>query len=57
MKSPINGGPGRSLMSEDQFELDRQARQRVSKELGHNRIEITDVYLGRLLTEGASSCS
>ncbi|EAQ45976.1 putative integrase [Roseobacter sp. MED193] len=57
MKCPINGGPDRSLMSEDQYELDRQARQRISKELGHNRIEITDVYLGRLQQGGAVSCS
>lgn len=55
MKCPINGGPDRSLMTEDQYELDRQARQRISKELGHNRIEITDVYLGRLQQGGAIS--
>lgn len=57
MKCPINGGPGRSLMSDEQYELDRQARQRISKELGHNRIEITDVYLGRLLQGGSALCS
>lgn len=49
MKCPVNGGPNRSLMSNDQYELDRQVRARISKELGHNRIEIVDVYLGRLL--------
>ncbi len=54
MKCPINGGPERSLMSDEQYELDRQARQRISKELGHNRIEITDVYLGRLLQGGTA---
>lgn len=55
MKCPINGGPGRSLMSDEQYELDRQARARISKELGHNRIEIVDVYIGRLLQAGVSS--
>ncbi len=56
MKCPLNGGPERSLMSDEQYELDRQARQRISKELGHNRIEITDVYLGRILQERSASC-
>ena len=49
MKCPLNGGPDRSMMTDEQYELDRQARARISKELGHSRIEITDVYLGRIL--------
>lgn len=45
---PLNGGPNRSLLSDAEYELDRQTRLRIAKELGHNRIEICDVYLGRL---------
>ena len=57
MKCPLNGGPSRSLMTEEQYELDRQARRRIASELGHNRVEIADAYLGRVLQEGGALCS
>lgn len=48
MQCPLLGGPHRSMLTDDQYELDRQTRLRIAKELGHNRIEICDIYLGRL---------
>ena len=46
-KAPIAGGPNRSALSADERALDRQARAVISAELGHNREQITAVYLGR----------
>lgn len=46
-KSPFAGGPTREELSKDQKRLDTSARLQVSRELGHNRVEITNVYLGR----------
>jgi len=46
MKPPVCGGTKRMDMTEDQRKLDIAARLLVSKELGHNRLEITNVYLG-----------
>ncbi|OPB14121.1 integrase [Pseudomonas fluorescens] len=40
--APINGGRGHR---EDR-ELDRQARQQISQELGHNRIDVVSAYIG-----------
>lgn len=45
--SPFAGGPSRKELKKDQRELDTSARLQVSRELGHNRVEITNVYLGR----------
>ena len=44
--SPAAGGPDPSDMSEIEKETDERSRLIVSRELGHNRIEITTVYLG-----------
>jgi len=55
IKCPVNGGPSRLMMDDALYELDRQARARIAKELGHSRIEICDVYLGRLLNESAAA--
>lgn len=46
LKPPAKGGamPG-ALTGEDRWR-DRAARQALSYELGHNRLEITKVYLG-----------
>jgi hypothetical protein len=46
-QAPIVGGPIRSAMSADERALDEKARAVISTELGHNRIAITGVYLGR----------
>ena len=46
-ESVFAGGPKRDALNTDQRTIDIQARLQVSRELGHNRIEITDVYLGR----------
>lgn len=40
--APVNGGRGHR---EDR-ELDRQARQQISQELGHNRIDVVSAYIG-----------
>lgn len=40
-------GPTWKELTAEQQELDVAARLQVSQELGHNRIEITNVYLGR----------
>ena len=45
--SPFAGGPLRKGLSDGQKDLDIEARLQVSRELGHNRLEITNVYLGR----------
>ena len=46
-KAPAAGGPTRSLLNHVQRTLDFNVRQTISRELGHERIEITAVYLGR----------
>jgi len=45
--SPFENGPKFNDMTEEQRKIDEQARLQVSQELGHNRISITDVYLGK----------
>lgn len=44
---PLAGGKRRHQMTETEREQDRAARMQVSNELGHNRLAITDTYLGR----------
>lgn len=46
-KSPLAGGPSRSELTLEQKIRDFEARMVVSNELGHNREEVTAVYLGR----------
>jgi site-specific recombinase XerC len=46
-KAPLDGGPNRSTLSADERALDKKARAVISAELGHNREQITTVYLGR----------
>ncbi|MFK7958709.1 MAG: phage integrase N-terminal domain-containing protein [Lysobacterales bacterium] len=43
---PTNGGRGKSIMTKTERRIDALARQEVSQELGHERISITNVYLG-----------
>jgi site-specific recombinase XerC len=45
-QSPVAGGPATKSLSEEQRALDRGARETISRELGHERISISAVYLG-----------
>jgi integrase len=45
-QSPVAGGPATKSLSEEQRALDRGARETISRELGHDRISISAVYLG-----------
>lgn len=45
--APFAGGPKRSELTRAQRARDDQVRLQVSRELGHNRIDITSVYLGK----------
>jgi len=46
-KSPAAGGPTSKSLSSEQRKLDREARLIISRELGHERIQIVSVYLGK----------
>ncbi|MGV8401403.1 phage integrase N-terminal domain-containing protein [Pseudomonas aeruginosa] len=46
-KAPAAGGPSARLLTPEQRAVDSQARQAISRELGHERPQITAVYLGR----------
>ncbi|HCE6004155.1 integrase domain-containing protein [Pseudomonas aeruginosa] len=46
-KAPAAGGPAAWDLTRTQRRLDAQARQTISRELGHERTQITSVYLGR----------
>jgi len=46
-KPPAKGGPKRAELTPEQREIDHAARLIISCETGHNREEITAVYLGR----------
>ncbi len=46
-RAPVDGGPSRSALSPAQRGIDRLARLQVSRDLGHEREQITVVYLGR----------
>ena len=46
-ESPLAGGPASKSLGSDQCALDKEARETLSRELGHSREEITKVYLGR----------
>ena len=46
-KPPAAGGPAVRDLTPDQRAVDVEARQQISRELGHERIQITSVYLGR----------
>jgi Phage integrase, N-terminal/Integrase len=45
--APATGGPRSRDLTAEQREVDRQARLAISAELGHEREQITAVYLGR----------
>lgn len=44
---PAAGGPTVDTMTKTDAARDRSARMEVSHELGHNRLDVTDTYLGR----------
>lgn len=46
-KAPAAGGPPKRTLNEAQREKDAVARKAISRELGHERTTITNVYLGR----------
>lgn len=46
-QSPAAGGPNSKQLTAQQKALDTEARQTISIEMGHHRIQITAVYLGR----------
>jgi len=45
--APAANGPRWTELTPAQREIDREARITISHELGHNRLEISSVYLGR----------
>ena len=46
-KAPAAGGPSAKQLSPEEKAVDREARLIISRELGHEREQITAVYLGR----------
>jgi len=45
-KAPVAGGPKAKTLTPEQRETDRQARLTISRELGHEREQITAAYCG-----------
>ncbi len=45
-KSSAAGGPGKAQFGLSQRLVDRHARQQISRELGHERLTVTSIYLG-----------
>ena len=45
-KSPAAGGPGKAQLDLSQRLVDQHVRQQISRELGHERVKVTAVYLG-----------
>lgn len=46
-KAPAAGGPSTKMLTPEQRLQDSHARQTISYELGHERLQVTAVYLGR----------
>ena len=46
-QAPAEGGPNAKTLTAEQRETDRQARLTISRELGHEREQITAAYLGK----------
>jgi hypothetical protein len=44
---PARGGPTSKQLTKQQKTIDREAREVISREMGHGREAITAVYLGR----------
>lgn len=45
-KAPVQGGPKRAELSSADKQLDNTARQLISRELGHERLDVVSVYIG-----------
>lgn len=45
-QSPINGGPARNRLNQQERRIDRKVRGQISRELGHSRISILKIYCG-----------
>ena len=45
-KAPAAGGPARPELTDEERRIDAEARKRLSRELGHGRIEIVRQYVG-----------
>ena len=43
---PHDGGPKGNALTEEQKRIDKQARLMISKELGHERLSIVNIYCG-----------
>jgi hypothetical protein len=44
---PVEGGPSRREMTEDERQRDSEVRQQLAEELGHGRARVTSHYFGR----------
>jgi hypothetical protein len=44
---PARGGPTSKQLTTEQKKIDREAREIISREMGHNREQIVAVYVGR----------
>ena len=45
-KAPTAGGSSKYLLDATQRAIDQRARQQISRELGHGRVQVTAIYLG-----------
>ena len=45
--APAAGGPSGADLTPEQKDKDREARETISRELGHDRLQVVSVYLGR----------
>ena len=46
-KAPAAGGPPSGVLSDTQQAMDVEVRQAISRDLGHERLQVTSIYLGR----------
>jgi hypothetical protein len=44
---PAPGGPGIKALTPEQRRMDHQARLTISRELGHEREQVSAIYLGK----------
>ncbi|MGH8606289.1 MAG: hypothetical protein ACREX9_02360 [Gammaproteobacteria bacterium] len=46
-EAPVRGGPSSRDLNEEQKRIDGEARLTISRELGHERQQVTAIYLAR----------